>query len=214
MIIPGFLLAVLLLVAGQINPGPGRETAPPPLSQQAAPTPNAGSSAIAAGARESGGSSATPEYRVAEHKISLLVDGDGCWLIHQAGGKGRESLKFDLYPPCYFLTWQRPPSQGAGSGGLSDGLPIGKIGDPIAWKYRSANGVISVAAIGDPIPADMRSSRLYQSRLQQGYLCASSMQGVLLLGNKARLSKKRENVGILCVELQVEEKDFWLLAHE
>jgi hypothetical protein len=39
------------------------------------------------------------------------------------------------------------------------------------------------------------------------------MQGVLLSGDKARLSKKRESVGVLCVETGANEKDFWMLAH-
>jgi hypothetical protein len=35
-----------------------------------------------------------------------------------------------------------------------------------------------------------------------------------LQGDKARLSKKRENVAIFCVESGAEEKDFWMLSHE
>lgn len=212
--IAGSFLAIFLLVLCRTDTAYGQAAESAPIPEKAAATPYAGAPPLASDAGEPSPTLSTPEYSVAGHQIRLLVEEGGCWLTHRAAGKGLERLRFNLHPPCYLLTWQRPPPQRADAEGVSDGLPLGNIGDPIAWRYRSAKGVIAVAVIGDPIPDDIRSSSLYKSRQQQGYLCASSMQGILFLGNKVRLSKKRENVGLFCVESGVEEKDFWMFAHE
>lgn len=174
--------------------------------------------AVAEAERSSGQSLPIPKYKytVGTHQISLLTEAraDTCLLTHSIDGKNIETLKLDLRPPCYLLTWQRPPPQPIDRKGPSDGVPVGEIGDPVAWRYQSAHGTIALAVIGDPVPDDMRLSKAYKSRQEQGYRCASSMQGVLLLGDKAKLSKKRENVAIFCVESGAEEKDFWMLSHE
>jgi hypothetical protein len=212
--IAGSFLAIFLLVACRTDTALGQVAVSAPIPDKAAATPYAGAPQLTSDAGERGPTLSTPEYSVAGHQIRLLVEEGGCWLTYRSAGKGLERLKFNLHPPCYLLTWQRPPPQRADAEGVSDGLPLGNIGDPIAWRYRSAKGVIAIAVIGDPIPDDIRSSSLYKSRQQQGYLCASSMQGILFLGSKVQLSKKREDVGLLCVESEVQEKDFWMLAHE
>lgn len=212
--ITGLFLAIFLLVACRTDTAHSQAAESAPIPDKAAATPYAGAPPLTSEAGEPSPALSTPEYSVAGHQIRVLVEEGGCWLTHRAVAKGLERLKFNLHPPCYLLTWQRPPPQRADAEGVSDGLPLGNIGDPIAWRYRSAKGVIAVAVIGDPIPDDIRSSSLYKSRQQQGYLCASSMQGILFLGNKVWLSKKRENVGLFCVESEVQEKDFWMLAHE
>ncbi len=202
--ISGLFVVALLLADCRADTAPPREEAP-------------GAPAAAARSPEGGTAAQTSpgaERTVAEHRIGLLVEGDGCWLTHRAGGSDPERLRLDLRPPCHLLTWQAPPPRGTSAEGESDGLPIGDVGDPIAWKYPGAGGVIAVAVIGDPVTGDMRSGEIFKSRERQGYRCASSMQGALLLGTKARLSKKRDHVGVLCVELGAEEKDFWILAHE
>jgi hypothetical protein len=212
--IAGSFLAIFLLVACPTDTACEQAAESTPIPDKTAWTPHASAPPLTSEAGEPSPVLSTPEYSVAGHQIRVLVEEGGCWLTHRAAGKGLERLKFNLHPPCYVLTWQRPPPQRADAEGVSDGLPLGNIGDPIAWRYRSAKGVIAVAVIGDPLPDDIRSSSLYKSRQQQGYRCASRKQGVLFLGNKARLSTKRENAGLLCVESGVEEKDFWMLAHE
>jgi hypothetical protein len=83
----------------------------------------------------------------------------------------------------------------------------------MAWLYSRATGVIVLAVIGDPVPDQLRASDLYQLRERQGLHCTSSVQGILLSGSQTRLSSKRAHVGIVCAELGLEEKDFWMLAH-
>jgi hypothetical protein len=201
------LLTAFLLAACQADAIGGKVTEGSAIK---APT------AVAEAERSSGQSLPIPEYKytVGRHQISLLVEADACLLAHGIDGKNIETFKLDLRPPCYLLTWQRPPPQLGDRKGPSDGVPVGEIGDPVAWRYRSAQGAIALAVIGDPVPDDMRLSKAYKFRQEQGYRCASSMQGVLLQGDKARLSKKRENVAIFCVESGAEEKDFWMLSHE
>jgi hypothetical protein len=212
--IAGSFLAIFLLVACCTDTAHGQAAESKPIYDNAAGTQYASDPPLTSEAGESSSVLSTPEYNVAGHRIRLLVEEGGCWLTHRAEGKGLKRFKFDLNPPCYFLTWQRSPPQRTGAEGVSDGLPLGNIGDPIAWRYRSAKGVIAVAVIGDLIPDDIRSSSLYKSRQQQGYRCASRKQGILFLGNRAWLSKKSESAGLFCVESGVEEKDFWMLAHE
>jgi hypothetical protein len=157
----------------------------------------------------------SPKYRVGQHEIGLTVDSDSCWFTDTIDNQHARKLKLSLGPPCYLLTWQQsPPIRRDGGGNISDGLPIGNIGDPIAWLYEKGKGVTTVAVIGDPIPPDLRSSRAYLSAHSRGYRCASSMQGVLLSEKKVELSKKRENVAIFCVESGADEKDFWLLSYD
>jgi hypothetical protein len=145
--------------------------------------------------------------------MRLVITGEACTIEHRADGSEIGTLTLDLRPPCYLLTWrQNPPTTRQEAGG-SDGLPIGTIGDPMAWQYASAGGVVALAIIGDPFPENLRQSSLYRLREQQGLTCASSIQAILLLGNRIRLSKKRENVAVFCAELGLEEQDFWMLSH-
>lgn len=208
-----FLLTPFLFVACHIDTE--NVTIVPSLSQEHIQTEEPSTTRAMAGASRasSGRSVRVPEYRVGKHKINLLTEEDSCLLIHSADGENFEKLKLDLRSPCYLLTWQRLPPVTHGQG-PSDGVAVGGVGDPLAWQYQSAKGAITLAVIGDPVPEKIRSGKAYESRLKQGYRCASSMQGVLLRGDKARLSKKREHVGVFCVESGVDEKDFWLLSHE
>jgi hypothetical protein len=132
---------------------------------------------------------------------------------HHAGSGERRTLVLALRPPCHLITWRQPAPRAATRGGVSDGRPVGAVGDAMAWRYPSARGVVVVAVIGDPVPDSMRGGKLYQQRLQQGLTCSASVQGILLHGKTVRLSAKREHVGVLCAESGLDEKDFWLLAH-
>jgi hypothetical protein len=191
------LLAVALLVACYNAAPPQQEAATVPASTPAPPTY----------------SGPSPEYTVKGHVLRLVVTGETCVVEHRSSGTGIGKLTLDLRPPCHLLTWRQLPPTTSQAAGVSDGLPIGTIGDPMAWQYASAEGVVALAVIGDPVPEKLRESSLYRLREQQGLSCASSVQAILLHVNQIQLSKKREHVGVFCAELGLEEKDFWILAH-
>jgi hypothetical protein len=154
---------------------------------------------------------ASDEVTVAGHTMRLVTASDTCLIEHRSDQARGRQLMLDLRPPCYLLIWPGTPPK-SGSSGVSDGQPVGRMGEPMAWRYPKANGVIALAVIGDPMPKDLRASRSYQLREGQGFRCASSIQGVLIQGGAVRVSRKREHVGVLCAEIGLEEKDFWILA--
>jgi len=151
------------------------------------------------------------EYLVAGHGLRLVVEGDDCVVERERGTGAAIKLKLDLRPPCHLLTWRQPPARPADR--TSDGVPLGSIGAPMAWRYPGKARVVVLAVIGDPLPESLRASSLARLREQQGMRCGASVQGILLRGETIELSKKREHVGVLCAELGLSEKDFWLLAH-
>jgi hypothetical protein len=150
------------------------------------------------------------EYLVAGHTLRLVVEGDACVVEREGGAGAAIKLKLDLRPPCHLLTWRQPPARPADA--TSDGVPLGSVGAPMAWRYPG-KAVAVLAVIGDPLPEKLRAGSLARLREQQGMRCAASVQGLLLRGETIALSKKREHVGVLCLELGLNEKDFWLLAH-
>ncbi|MGH8548837.1 MAG: hypothetical protein ACRERU_09605 [Methylococcales bacterium] len=153
-----------------------------------------------------------PEYTVKGHVLRLVVTGEACVIEHRVNESEIGKLTLDLRPPCYLLTWRQIPANTKQEAGVSDGVPVGAIGDPMAWQYASAGGVVALAVIGDPFPEKLRLSNLYRLREQQGLTCAPSVQAILLHGNQIRLSKKREHVNVFCAELGLEERDFWMLS--
>ena len=84
----------------------------------------------------------------------------------------------------------------------------------MAWRYQSAQNATVVAIIGDAISEQQRANPIVGKRLAAGLRCAPSIQGVLLTPTAASLSKKQDRVGVLCVEAGVDEKTFWMLAHD
>lgn len=207
-------LFLLLILATTVQSGSGAGnglTDPPPAA-----TSGSHAEVLASGANSDSGTATQPassgRYDVAGHWVSVLEDATSCWLLHTDERNSTQRLRLSLRPPCYLLTWQAHPPR-TSPDGVSDGEPVGKVGDPIAWRYRSAKGAIVIGVIGDDIPSEVRSSRYVRERAESGYRCAGSLQGVLLVGNKARVSKKREDAGVFCVEVQPDEKDFWMLAH-
>lgn len=157
--------------------------------------------------------SASPEYKIGDHVLRLVVTDKACIVEHRSSGAGIGKLTLDLLPPCHLLTWRKSPAAPSHAISVSDGLPVGTVGDPMAWQYASAKGVIALAVIGDPLPESLRNSSLYSLRQQQGLSCTSSVQAVLLRVNQIQLSRKREHAGVFCTELGLDEKDFWMLAH-
>lgn len=187
-------LAVAVLLTAWSDAGPRR-----PLAATAAPGPSR---------------TPSPEYTAAGHALRLTTEGRACVVEHRTSGAEPGRITLDLRPPCHLLTWQRPPPAGArGAVGPSDGVPVGGVGEPMAWRYADAEGVTALAVIGDPMPDNLRASSLYRLREQQGLHCAASVQGILLQADGVQASRKRENVGVLCAELGLDELDFWTLAH-
>jgi hypothetical protein len=84
----------------------------------------------------------------------------------------------------------------------------------MGWRYGGDDKVIVFAIIGDPVPATMCSDTECEWKAQQNYRCGTSVQGIFVYSNRIELSKKRERVGVFCVETGLDEKDFWLLAND
>jgi hypothetical protein len=154
------------------------------------------------------------EYTVQGHALRLVSEKGKCAVEHHRVGQTQTTkLELDLGPPCHMLTWRSLPPTRSRTTGVSDGVPVGTRGDAMAWRYASADGVVTLAIIGDPVPQELRSGSLYRLRERQGMSCASSVQALLLHPGEVRLSTKREHAGVFCAELGLEEKDFWRLAH-
>jgi hypothetical protein len=145
----------------------------------------------------------------------LHADEGNCRLV--VSGRGEEkSLRLDLIPPCHFLVWQHPPPRTAG--GPSNGAPVGAVGDPVAWRYAGKQAVAVMAVIGDPMAEGLAKDPVWQQRIKAGFRCAGNVQGILVRKADAgtttvTTTKKRGSAGALCVEVGMDEKDYWLLAH-
>jgi hypothetical protein len=184
----GAVLAVLTLFAAQVTLR-GQEGV-----KKAAPSPPA-----------------SPEYAIAGHRLRLVITGETCAIEHRTEDSAPTLMLLNLRAPCYLPTWRQAPPERAGRAGF-DGAPVGAAGDPMAWRYADRRAVV-IAVIGDPVPDDLRSGRLYRLRARQGLHCGASVQAVLVQTGDVQPSKKREQIGVLCNELGLGEKDFWLLAH-
>ena len=158
--------------------------------------------------------SGTTEYQILGLHFQLLVDQLTCTLVQdgpEGGDQPSQRLRLDLTPPCYIMTWHRPPPHRGDPTGVSDGIPVGTIDQPKAWKYPSARSAIVFVIIGDPVPDALRKGS--PDRAAQGYHCASSFQGAIVRDAHVSLTRKRERAGLYCAEFDIEEKSYWLLAH-
>lgn len=197
---------LLALLASALLPDGGACSAQA-AAASAAPPPAAASSA----ARDA--PAGPVEFRVEGRSFVLRQEGGSCEI--DVSGPNPLRLTLALAPPCHVLTWRMPPPA-PGKRGPSDGRPVGAVGEPMAWRYPSAGGVVALAVIGDAVAEPQRSGSLYRLRERQGLHCAGSVQGLLIErrgGGGVRLSPKRAQVGVLCAEIGLEEKDFWILAH-
>ena len=155
----------------------------------------------------------SPDYSIAGHTLRLLTSKDACILEHHQGKSEITRLTLNIHPPCYLLTWnQKPPSKNLSSD-VSDGVPIGGIGEPMAWQYARARNVLVLAVLGDALSQELISGNQYRLIKKQNFHCGSSIQGILIRDQKIELSTERANVGIFCAEIGIEEQDYWLLAH-
>jgi hypothetical protein len=86
-------------------------------------------------------------------------------------------------------------------------VPVGRIGEPEAWHYRSAENSTVIAFIGDPVPEALNDD-VHADRIARGYHCGGSLQGVLFRQGRMALGAKRANIGESCVEVGMDEKGF------
>jgi hypothetical protein len=152
------------------------------------------------------------DYSLEGRHIRLETGGAHCRIIDRTDAADAQALTLELAPPCHVLLWAelRPaPGHVAESGGVA----VGNAGEPVAWRYPSAGNATVIAVIGDPVP-ELRDSSSYRERTQHGYHCAGSMQGVLLRADGASVGRKHADVGVLCAEVSLDEKDYWILAHD
>ncbi|HEY0715053.1 MAG TPA: hypothetical protein VGF45_20395 [Polyangia bacterium] len=198
------------------NATPAAQAAP----GQSAPVPPAAakppSSAVPDKAPDKPSATARERHIVGGHAVSLVSEGHTCVLVHRPPGAVADArergLPLDLTPPCHFLVWRVQPPPRAGA--PSDGVSLGTVGAPMAWRYKSANGTIVLGVVGDPLSNQQKADPIIARRVAAGLRCAPSLQGVFLTGKVATLSKKRTGGQVHCVEAGLDEKTFWMLAHD
>lgn len=152
---------------------------------------------------------------MAGQRLRLVSQGDSCVVLAwpaDAPAAAPRTLPLTLTPPCHFLVWRATPPATAGA--PSDGVSVGEAGALAAWRYKSAKNATVVAVIGDPISAEQRADPIVKKRLAAGLRCAPSLQGLLITPSAVAVSKKREHPGLLCVEAGIDERIFWMLAHD
>ena len=162
-------------------------------------------------ARADGDAVFSREYVVDNWKIKVVDDGPTCRLDYGSDSGERRVLALDLTPPCYVLLWQSSVLRKANA----ERTPVGKDGDPMAWRYKDRSGdTLAIAVIGDPVSEMLRSGDHFRRAEREGYHCAGSAQGVLFRKDAIKTVTKRNQVGVFCVEVPIEEASFWLTAHE
>jgi len=153
-----------------------------------------------------------PETGALEGQTFRLDSAEGTCRLTVSGRGEEKSLSLDLTPPCHFLIWQHPPPRSAG--GPSNGAPVGAVGDPVAWRYAGKRAVAVMAVIGDPMAEGLAKDPVWEQRVKAGFRCAGNVQGILVRkAGAVTTTKKRGSAGALCVEVGMDEKDYWLLAH-
>ena len=152
----------------------------------------------------------SPEYAVAGHTFRLAVTDSVCAIEQAVNAGAARRFVLDLRPPCYLVVWRDPPPRMRKASGSN---PVGGVGDPAAWRYGRKSNTTVVAVIGDPVPERLCPELTCRSPQRQNFHCGASLQAVLLRDGRIKLSRKREQVGVFCVETGLDEKDFWLLAH-
>jgi hypothetical protein len=80
----------------------------------------------------------------------------------------------------------------------------------MAWRFGDLGGVTVLAAIGDPVS---EAEWLKRPKLR-GARCGARARGIRVLENNVVEVSKRIADGFVCADGGLEEKDFWLFAHE
>jgi hypothetical protein len=189
------------------SPPPSAPAALPDERDSGAQTANA---AVADVLPSDDAAPATREYTVEKWKVKLVDDGASCKLDYRVDGGEARRLALDVVPPCYLLLWHGSIPRVANA----ERAPVGGEGDPMAFRYRGKGDTLAIAVIGDAVPEMLRSGDRFRSAERQGYHCAGSAQGVLFRNDGVRTVPKRNQVGVFCVEIPIDEASFWLTAHE
>lgn len=194
-----------------------RGAAPPaarkPLADSAVAADSSKIGSASGGASTGTAPAILSEVTIEGRRFRLDGDGRSCVFRSLDDGLSPRSLPLDLTPPCYIMSWSRPPPRAVAGQGPSQGVPVGEAGGPALWRYPDLGMVAVLAVIGDPVSPPLAGDSVSTVRAAHGYHCAGSVQGVLFRKGTLARSPKRANVGELCVEVGMDEKGYWLLAH-
>ena len=211
-------LACSSAAGGRVRrPPPATRRAPTPTSHTATTPPGSAapgasdSAAHGAAPDVSAGAGPTPpsnpSFEVSGHRLQVAMGSDCLLNVTDPHGE-RTLVDVGISGPCHILEWTRPPPPSAGPGGVSEGEPVGAMGDARAYRY--GNGTVAVVLIGGPVrPADETRTA--------GRRCGGASAAVLLEGPKVRLSGRRIEgpSNPQCVEWGgPDEREYWLFAHE
>jgi hypothetical protein len=182
------------------------------VSTACRPTPSSGAAQLADSsiplAREGGQpTQALLEYQIDGHRIALTLRDGACFVSAKSPANQNSTtlLRLGMRPPCFFVTWRQPAPTERPSGAT----PVGDVGNPMAWRFAGPASVTVLAFIGEPVSEQQWAKR---PKLR-GAQCGSRTQGLRLHDGKAELTK-RILEGFACIERGLDEKDFWLFAHE
>jgi hypothetical protein len=156
----------------------------------------------------------TATVALASRSLAVSQDGGRCVLTIVGKGAAGSSqvVPLDLREPCQLVVWQADAFKGPKA--ASGGVRIGADGEAMAWRYASAKNVTVAMVMGDAISEAAKSQR---PNLAQMGFCAANRQALLLPDDVAapvRVLPKSSSPRVICARFGVDEKDFWLAAHD
>jgi len=129
------------------------------------------------------------ETAIAGYKLAIIEDDGKCELFYQ-GEKGSGKLPLGPQPPCRFLTQ---------AGGTLEFYAYSDV------KVKALLVIVGTPKKPDPtIPVTMKKN----------YYCGDEIQGVLIRGDGVYITKLVMDAGLACTNLGLDEKFFWIFAHE
>lgn len=145
------------------------------------------------------------EYEVDGHRFALVAEHDACY-VSPRDSSGRDvRLPLGFPPPCHLLLWRRPPPIER----PKDAVPLGQLGEPMAWKFAGRQPIVALVIIGGPVSDRQLAKRPFAKSTE----CPSRARAILLRGQSLALSKRTGEL-LVCTTSGLDEKDFWLFAHE
>jgi len=169
--------------------------------------PQAPGVAAAAPSHDVPDASTVHEYDLAGHRVAVTESGQSCFVSDRPPGSTEPPviIALRLEPPCYLLTWppDGPPEELSG-----DGVPVGKVGDVMAWRYGGKNGTTVAIVLGNRPP----ESEWQKRPKVRGRQCGVRQQALRLRGRKAEVSQRIQHA-FVCRESGMDETDFWLFGH-
>ncbi|MEJ2328202.1 MAG: hypothetical protein P8Y25_15980 [Chromatiaceae bacterium] len=148
-------------------------------------------------------------FSVAGRDMTLVAYNNQCAVLPK--GENADQVLLDLEPPCYVLMWSAAPPEADTN--FSDGIPVGTVGEVMAWRYPGAGDIVVTAIIGDAVPEHLQGSEDERMLTRRGWHCRGSVQALVVDGLHVRAGTKRAGVGLICAESGMDEKGYWLLAH-